>query len=206
MAVDPRLVAPSTARNKDPIFDVLRRVLPESGTVLEIASGSGEHGADYAPKLPRHNWQPTDIGEDALASIAAWRKDCGAPNLLEPVVCDVTSAGAADKIPADNVTAIVCINMIHISPWVACEGLMNLAGRLLPSGGVLFLYGPYRRHGKHTAPSNESFDSWLQSQDRSWGVRDLDDVKECADGNGLTFSEYVEMPANNLSVIFRKPV
>ncbi len=199
------MVAPSTARNKAPIFSVLQRVLPESGTVLEIASGSGEHGVDFAPRLPNHRWQPTDISEEALASISAWRRACSAANLLDPLALDVMDRDVAAKIPADDVCAVVCINMIHISPWETCEALMKLAGGVLPAGGILYLYGPYRMNGEHTAPSNENFDEWLRLQNVSWGVRDLDDVKKCAHGNGLAFSESVDMPANNLSVVFTKP-
>jgi SAM-dependent methyltransferase len=199
-APDPRLYHPHVARNRDPILDVLKRVLPARGLVLEIASGSGEHAAFFANALPTVSWQPTDMDAKALASIAAFRANSGTANLLAPVRLDVTSA----QWPIDHADAIVNCNMIHISPWAACEGLIAGAGRVLPAGGVLYLYGPYRIDGRHTAPSNEEFDAYLRGQNAAWGIRDLGEVTALAARHGLTLAETVPMPANNLSVIFRR--
>jgi SAM-dependent methyltransferase len=199
-ASDPRLYHPHVARNREPILDVLRRVLPPRGLVLEVASGSGEHAAFFADALPSVSWQPTDIDAKALASMAAFRASAGVPNLLAPVRLDVTST----QWPLGRADAMVNCNMIHISPWAACEGLIAGAGRLLPPGGVLYLYGPYRIDGRHTAPSNAEFDAFLRGQNAAWGIRDLADVAGLAARHGLTVAETVPMPANNLSVIFRR--
>jgi len=197
---DPRLHHAHVARNREPILDVLRRVLPARGKVLEIASGSGEHAAFFANGLPSVSWQPTDVGASALASIAAFRADAGAANLLAPLRLDVTSP----QWPVARADAIVCNNMIHIAPWAATEGLMAGAGRTLPAGGVLYLYGPYRIDGRHTAPTNREFDAWLRGQNAAWGIRDLGEVTELAARHGFALAETVPMPANNLSVIFRR--
>jgi len=199
-AADPRLCHPHVARNRAAILDVLKRVLPPRGLVLEIASGSGEHAAYFAKALPSLTWQPTDADARALASIAAHRANAGAPNLLAPLALDVTSS----RWPVARADALVCINMIHITPWAASEGLMAGAARILPAGGVLYLYGPYRIDGRHTAPSNQEFDTWLRSQNAQWGVRDLADVTDLASRDRLDLAETVPMPANNLSVIFRR--
>ena len=199
-ASDPRLYHPHVARNREPILDVLRRVLPPRGLVLEVASGSGEHAAFFADALPSVSWQPTDIDAQALASMAAFRASAGVPNLLAPAQLDVTSA----QWPIDRADAIVNCNMIHISPWAACEGLIAGAGRVLPLGGVLYLYGPYRIDGRHTAPSNAEFEAYLRGQNAAWGIRDLAEVTDLAARHGLTLAETVPMPANNLSVIFRR--
>ena len=196
-----RLTAPAAARNKAPILDVLRQVLPKTGLVLEIASGTGEHAAFLAEQLPRLAWQPSDPDPGARASIAAWADHAGNPENLCPPL-DLDAAG--DDWPIAAADAVVCVNMIHISPWASCRGLMRGAGRVLPHGGILYLYGPYRVGGRHTAPSNDAFDAGLRSQDPSWGVRDLETVIAEAETNGLAFVETVSMPANNLSVVFRK--
>lgn len=191
---------PATARNRDVIADVLKRHLPATGTVLEIASGSGEHSAYFAGIFPGLTWQPSDPDPLNLDSIAAWGEAAGADNLCPPLAIN-----ASDIIlPIDRADAMMCINMIHIAPWDATEGLMRNAARLLPAGGPLYLYGPYRIGGAHTAPSNEAFDGSLRSQNETWGVRDLEDVCTEAEKNGLTLVERVEMPSNNQSVIFRK--
>jgi SAM-dependent methyltransferase len=200
IAPDPRLYRPHVARNRDPILDVLRRVLPQRGLVLEIASGSGEHAAYFAQSLPVLTWQPTDPDAAALASIAAHRDHAGVSNLRAPVLLDVT----AEIWPLTRADAIVCCNMIHIAPWVACEGLIAGAARVLPAGGVLYLYGPYRIGGRHTAPSNAAFDADLRARDPAWGIRDLDEVTALVESRGLARIDTVEMPANNLSVIFRR--
>lgn len=196
-----RLMSPAVARNKAPILDVLRRVLPATGLVLEVASGTGEHVAFLAAQLPHLSWQPSDPDSGARASISAWAAHVGSPeNLLPPLALDA----AGEDWPIAAADAIVCVNMIHISPWASCRGLMRGAARVLPHGGILFLYGPYRVGGRHTAPSNEAFDRGLQSQDPSWGVRDLEAVTAEAEKNGFILVETVAMPANNLSVVFRK--
>jgi SAM-dependent methyltransferase len=199
-ASDPRLYHAHVARNREPILEVLRRVLPPQGLVVEIASGSGEHAAYFAIALTGVFWQPTDADPRALASIAAHRTAASAPNLLAPLRLDVT----AEEWPVERADALVCINMIHITPWAASEGLIAGARRLLRAGGVLYLYGPYRIGGRHTAPSNQEFDAFLRGQNAEWGVRDLTDVTALAARHGLAPAETVPMPANNLSVIFRR--
>jgi len=193
-------LAPAVARNRDPILAVLRRFLPDHGTVLEIASGTGEHAAYFATHLPHLTWQPTDTDPDALASIAAHRATANAPNLRAPIEIDVT----APVWPVTRADAVVSINMIHISPWSAAQGLMTGAAKLLAASGVLYLYGPYKENGVHTAPSNAAFDASLKARDPRWGVRDVGDVRELADGHGFDFVERVAMPANNLSLVFRR--
>jgi SAM-dependent methyltransferase len=163
------LTSPSVARNRDPILSVLRRVLPPTGQVLEIASGTGEHAVHFAAALPYLTWQPTDREEQALRSIAAHWAAAGLPNLLAPLVLDA----AAPEWPVERADAIVAINMVHISPWRATQGLMAGAGRILPPGGVLYLYGAYKENGANTAPSNEAFVLDLRRRNPEWGVRDL---------------------------------
>ena len=197
---DSRQFRPHVPRNRDPILDVLRRVFPQRGLVLEIASGSGEHAAYFAQKLPGLTWQPSDPEAEALVSIAAHRDAASLPNLLAPVRLDVT----AEHWPMTRADAVICCNMIHIAPWTACEGLMAGAARLLPAAGILYLYGPYKIGGRHTAPSNQEFDAYLRRQDPQWGIRDLDEVTALAGRNDFTLVETVAMPANNLSVIFAR--
>lgn len=193
--------APATDRNREPILAVLRDVLPSSGIVLEIASGSGQHAAFFAPRLPRVTWQPSDPDPAALASIEAWRAEAGASNLRSPIRIDVTQ----DDWGALEAAAIVCINMIHIAPWAACEGLFRGAQRLLlTEGAPLYLYGPFRFDGRFTAPSNEAFDASLRSSDPSWGVRDLADVTALAERHGFAREAVIPMPANNHSIVFRR--
>jgi hypothetical protein len=194
------LTAPAVARNRDPILTVLREVLPAAGTVLEIASGTGEHAIHFAAALPHLVWQPSDPDAQARSSIAAHAMQAGLANLLPPLELDA----AAPVWPVTRADALVSINMIHISPWRATQGLMAGAARVLPAGAPLYLYGPYRRHGQHTAPSNAAFDESLRARDPEWGVRDLDEVVALAAGHGLALQRSVAMPANNLSVIFRR--
>jgi cyclopropane fatty-acyl-phospholipid synthase-like methyltransferase len=194
--------APATSRNREPILDVLARVLPKTGTVLELASGSGEHAAFLASRLPGVTWQPSDPDADARASVEAYRAEAALPNLLAPLAIDARDDAARWGLARAD--AIVCINMIHIAPWASCEGLMRGAGALLSPGGVLYLYGPYKQGGAHTAPSNASFDEGLRARDPAWGVRDLEAVTREAEENGLAFVEAVPMPANNLSVVFAR--
>jgi SAM-dependent methyltransferase len=197
---DRRIFRPHVARNREPILDVLKRVLPLQGLVLEVASGSGEHAAYFAKALQLLSWQPTDPDMEALASIAAHRAAAGASNLLSPLQLDVT----APEWPVARADAILCNNMIHIAPWTACEGLIAGAARLLLAGGILYLYGPYKIDGRHTAPSNETFDADLRARNPQWGIRDLGDVTALAERHGFAPVETVPMPANNLSVIFRR--
>jgi hypothetical protein len=194
-----RRSSPSAARNREPILAVLQRVLPAEGRVLEIAAGTGEHAVHFAGALPDLIWQPTDPEETSRRSIAAWQREAGLPNLLPPLELDVTR-----DWPVGEVDAIVCLNMLHISPWVATEALMAGAEAHLSAGGVLFVYGPFRRLGVPTAPSNEAFDQSLRSRDPAWGLRALDAVEAEARGRGLLLREVVEMPANNLSLVFRR--
>ncbi len=198
--LDPRQYRPHVPRNRDPILHVLRRVLSQRGVVLEIASGSGEHAAYFAQKLPHLTWQPSDPDRTALASIAAHRDAADLSNLLAPLHLDVT----ASSWPLTRADAIICCNMIHIAPWAACEGLVAGAARVLPIGGILYLYGPYKIGGAHTAPSNQEFDAYLRSQNAAWGIRDLDEVARLAERHNFTLVETVAMPANNLSVIFAR--
>jgi SAM-dependent methyltransferase len=199
-ASDPRIYYPHVVRNRDPILDVLRRVLPAEGLVLEIASGSGEHASYFAERLPSLSWQPTDSNPQAIASIAAHRTAANAANLLPPLHLDVTSA----QWPIEHADVVMCNNMIHISPWAATEGLIAGAARALPAGSMLFLYGPYKIDGRHTAPSNHDFDIDLKRRNPAWGIRDLADVEDLARRHGFDLAETVPMPANNLSVVFRR--
>ena len=199
-ASDPRFYFPHVARNREAILQVLRRVLPPQGLVLEVASGSGEHAAYFAERLPSLIWQPSDLDPRSLASIAAHRTAADAPNLLAPVCLDATS----EQWPVESADALVCINMIHISPWVVSEGLMAGARRVLRMGGVIYLYGPYKIDGRHTAQSNEEFDAWLRTQNAQWGVRDFADMADLAARNDFVLIETVPMPANNLSIIFKR--
>jgi hypothetical protein len=194
------LVSPAADRNKGPILDVLKRVLPVSGIVLEIAGGTGQHAVHFSRALPMLTWQPSDPDARARASIAAWSSRAALPNLQPPIELDVR----AQPWRVSRADAIVCINMIHISPWTATAALFGGAASVLCEGGIVYLYGPYTVDGRHTAPSNEAFDASLRAQDAQWGVRDLADVAKVANAEGFDLIETVEMPANNLSVIFRK--
>jgi len=187
-------------RNRQPILDVLRRVLPREGLVLEIAAGTGQHAVHFAGGLPGLTWQPSDPTPEARASIAEWSAEAALPNLRPPVELDASTW----PWPVDTADAVICINMVHISPWSATEGLIAGAARILRPGGVLFLYGPYKRGGRHTAPSNAAFDADLQARNPAWGVRDLEAVERLARAAGFGPAEVVEMPANNLSVLLRR--
>lgn len=201
MVKDPRRFAPATLRNRDAIQSLLGPRLPPRGLVLEIASGSGEHVVHFARSNPPELiFQPSDPTPEARASVDAWAASAGAPNVRPALDLDASAA----NWPVDRTDAILCINMIHISPWAATEGLMRGAARILPVGGLLYLYGPYRRAGKHTSPSNASFDEDLRAQNPAWGVRDLEDVSALALSNGFHGPEIFQMPANNLSLIFRR--
>lgn len=195
---DDRLYAPAALRNREPIRDVLAAVLPPAGLALEIASGTGEHAAFLAGAFPGVVFQPSDPDARARASIAAWRAASGLENLLAPLALDA----AATTWPLERADAVLCVNMIHIAPWEAAIGLMRGAARLLAPSAPLYLYGPYRREGRHTAPSNESFDASLRARNPAWGVRDLEAVADLAAESGFGPPAVTEMPANNLSVVF----
>jgi hypothetical protein len=197
---DPRIRAPSAARNRDAILGVLRDVLPLTGLVLEIASGSGEHVVHFARHLPGLEFQPSDPDPNALASVAAWIAETGLANVRAPVRLDVDEA----DWPIAAADAILCINMIHIAPWRATAGLIAGAAARLPAGAPLYLYGPYRRAGVPTAPSNEEFDRGLRARDPAWGLRDLEAVAALARAAGFAEPTVVAMPANNLSVVLRR--
>lgn len=193
--------APATARNRDAILDVLREELVD-GKVLEIASGTGEHAVHFARNLPSVQWQPSDPSLDALASIAAHAHDAGLQNLLAPCELDVHSDDWLAK--PEGLTAIVCINMVHIAPWSAAVALFAGAARCLPVDGSLILYGPYRFHGAFTASSNEAFDARLRSEDPSWGVRDVDDLDGEASRFGFRRERTLALPANNHVLVYRR--
>jgi hypothetical protein len=191
---------PAPERNKEPILEVLQRVLPASGTLLEIASGSGQHAAFFAGALPRLTYQPSDIDDENLASIRAYVAEAARPNLRAPLRIDVREADWG----VGHVDALFCANMIHISPWSCCEGLIAGAARHLSPGAPLVLYGPFRLGAAHTAPSNEAFDARLREQNPSWGVRDAEAVIALAERAGLRFVERTPMPANNQTLLFRR--
>lgn len=193
---DVRKHAPATLRNRGAIAQCLRGILPPSGLVLEIASGSGEHAAYFAEEFPTIDWQPSDPDPTALVSIAAWTE--GLANVRAPVMLDA----AADSWPVVRAEAVLCINMVHIAPWEATLGLMAGAAKLLASGAPLILYGPYRRAGVPTAESNEAFDQSLKARDPRWGLRDVDAVTAVA--TGFALDRLIEMPANNLILVYRR--
>ena len=195
------LASPAAARNREPILAVLKAHMPARGRVLEIAAGSGEHAVAFAGALPGLEWTPSDPSAEARASIAAWAEAAGLPNLRPAQALDVLDEAGWPEGPFN---AVVCINMIHISPWAATEGLMRLAGRVLPVGGLLATYGPYREAETPLAPSNAAFDESLKARDPAWGLRDRDEVAAAARAEGLALTRRVEMPANNLMLLFRR--
>jgi SAM-dependent methyltransferase len=193
---DPRIHNAAAERNRGPILEVLQRVLPAGGRLLEIASGTGQHAAHFAAALPGWRWQPTDRDDSGFASIQAWT--AGLPNVLPPLRLDA----ADDAWPVDQAEAVYCANMIHIAPWEACLGLVRGAARCLAPQGLLVLYGPYRIEGVHTSPGNAAFDADLRRRDPAWGVRDLEAVAEAARPQGLVLRERIAMPANNQMLVF----
>lgn len=201
MMTDEKRHAPATLRNRLPLLDALRPHLPETGLLLEIASGSGEHAVFLAENLPTLTFQPSDPDPDARASIRAWMAEAALPNLRPPLALN---AAAPDDWPAVQPDAILCVNMIHIAPWDAAIGLFTGAGRLLRAGAPLCLYGPYKRGGQHTADSNAAFDADLKARNPAWGVRDLEAVMDLAAANGFTGPAIIQMPANNLTLVFRR--
>lgn len=194
------LHAAATERNREPILDVLRRVLPPAGSVLEIASGTGQHAAFFAAALPALRWQPSDPAPHFRDSIRAWTAAAGVHNVAEPLDLDVERW----PWPVARADAILNINMIHIAPWSAAVALFEGGARILPAGGTLFLYGPFKRDGRHTAEGNQRFDERLRAEDPRWGVRDAGDVEALAAASGFQAPEIVAMPANNLSLVFRR--
>jgi len=196
---DPRLSAPSALRNRDPILAVLRRFLPQHGTVLEIASGTGEHVAHFAKAYPSITFQPSELDRGRRASIDAWSHTLA--NVRPAIALDTTTTW-----PPGPFDAVVCINMIHIAPWSAAEGLIRSAAVGLRPGGQLLTYGPYRRDGRHTAPSNADFDADLRARNPEWGIRDLEAVAALAAKAGFAPPEVIEMPANNLMLAFTRLV
>ena len=192
--------APAAERNRQAILDVLRRVLPSAGLVLELASGTGQHAVFFSEQLPTLRWQPSDASADALQSIAAWVEEVERANLLPPIELDVRSP----RWPVARADALICINMIHISPWESTEALFRGAADLLAADSPLITYGPYRLHGEHTAPSNAAFDQSLRSRNSRWGIRDIDELTELAGRIGFTLQERVDMPANNMTLIWTR--
>jgi hypothetical protein len=190
--------APATERNRDVIAKTLARVLPAAGLVLEVASGTGEHAVHFAKLFPALTWQPSDPDPIAIASINAWRADSKVPNVRPAMLLD-----ASADWPIAQADAVICINMTHISPWAATVGLLRNAARLLPQSAVLFIYGPYNQRDVPLADSNAAFDASLRHQNAAWGLRFVEDIAEEAHKAGLRLDQVIDMPANNLSLIFR---
>ena len=197
---DGRLASPSAERNREPIAKILSQILPQSGLVLEVASGTGEHSIHFARVMPHLTWQPSEQDKDCLRSISAWAAVEVQANVLQPLYLDVTDA----QWPIATAEAIVCINMIHIAPWSVAQALLRGASRILPPGGLLCLYGPYRVAGKHTSASNREFDAQLRAMNSEWGVRDLDAMANEARTFNIELARTFQMPANNLVTVFRK--
>lgn len=193
--------SPSVARNREPIAAVLTEELPSSGLVLEVASGTGEHAVHFARTFPRLEWLPSDPDTDACQSIEAWRGEAGLANLLPPLRLDAASA----SWPVTAADAVLCINMVHISPPAATEGLVAGAARLLAPGAPLIFYGPYLEHSVETAPSNLEFDRWLRERNPEWGLRQAEWLDEVARRRGFGRTRRVAMPANNLVLVYRRP-
>jgi SAM-dependent methyltransferase len=201
VGADRRMFSPAAARNSAPILAVLKRVLPANGLVLEIGCGTGEHAVHFAGAMSNLTWLPSDPDSDSRASTASWIKFAGLSNVLPPLDIDVCakSWGVEQRAPID---AIVSLNMVHIAPWAASLGLFAGAGRLLRGGGLLFLYGPFMRDGVHNAPSNAAFDASLKARNPSWGLRDIAELERVGESSGLRLRETIEMPANNMSLVF----
>lgn len=201
---DARLHAAATARNRDVILNVLKEHLPARGSLLEVASGTGEHAAHMAGHFPSLHWQPTDIDPRHLDSIDAWRAHVGQDNILPAKHFNLLEGDwPLDQLPAPLV-ALMAVNLIHISPWEVTEALVAGAGRTLQGGGVFYLYGPYKRGGAHTSESNEAFDASLKASDPRWGVRDMEAIMDLAAETGFGTPDIVAMPANNFSLVFKK--
>ena len=201
---DGRLHAPAALRNRDSILAILREHLPRSGLILEVASGSGEHSIHFGQGLPDHVIQPSDLDQKARASINAWIRASGVANVRPAIALDASSEVWSRSWNANEVAAMICINMIHISPWAAAVGLVNGAARVLATGAPLFLYGPYKREGVHTSESNARFDADLRQQNPDWGVRDLEAMIELGEEAGFSTPLITQMPANNLTLVFKR--
>ena len=200
MMTDLRQYAPATLRNRDLILGILRDVLPTKGVILEIASGSGEHVVHFARSFPDLVFQPSDREPKSLESVAAWVEATRVANVLAPTVLDVSQS----PWPIASADGIICINMVHISPWEATLGLVKGAAAILPSTAPFYLYGPYKREGFATAPTNQAFDRSLRDRNATWGLRDLEAVAAAAQSVGFSVPTITEMPVNNLSVVFRR--
>lgn len=204
---DGRLDGPAFHRNHDAIWSAIAPFLAEAGDVLEVGSGTGQHACEFARRAPRLTWWPSDILPAHLASIAAWRGQAGLANLRAPQAIDLNDPDwtwQGERSAGGALAAILCINVLHISPWRVAQNLFAGAGRLLRPGGYLFIYGPFMRDGVHTAPSNECFDATLRAQDPEWGVRDTRDLTAIAGAAGLSLAETVAMPADNLVLVFAR--
>jgi hypothetical protein len=199
-ASEARRSAPAALRNREPIAEVLRKWLPNSGVVLEIASGTGEHAVFFAERFHALEWQPSDLDAGARASISAWREVAKLPNLRSSVAIDAASA----EWPVDRADAVLSINMVHISPWPSALGLLDGAARLLASGAPLILYGPWLKDDIETAPSNMAFDADLKRRDPQWGLRRVEDFASAAEQRGFRLEATRAMPANNLMILFRR--
>lgn len=200
VGADKRHSAPAVARNREPIAEVLGEWLPKSGTVLEVASGTGEHAIWFARRFPNLDWQPSDTHPDALASIAAWREAAGLSNIREPMVIDASS----EEWPVVSADAVLNINMAHISPWSASLGLIAGAARILPTGGPMILYGPWLKDDIETVASNLAFDAALKARDPEWGLRRVEDFDSAAAQKGFRLTDWRQMPANNLMLLFER--
>jgi cyclopropane fatty-acyl-phospholipid synthase-like methyltransferase len=201
MSKDARRYAPSSARNRDPLLQVLKSLLPQTGTILEIASGTGEHACYFAPAFGTAIWQPTDADESAIASIKAHRQADAPANLAPPLHLNVMEP----EWHVGSVDAVLCVNMVHIAPWACCENLLQGCAHVLSPGAPLVLYGPFKQDGAHTAPSNAEFDQTLREQNAEWGIRDIAEIAEAGKARGLTVEDPIAMPSNNLCVILRQP-
>jgi len=196
---------PSADRNMDVVRDRLLDLIPENARdLLEVSSGTGQHGAHCAPVMPNLRWWPTEYAAERMASIAAYVADCSLPNFMAPQQLDVMDGNWPVAVQPETADVILNINMIHITPWQACVGLLNGSGRKLGAGGLLILYGPFRQRDVETVPSNEAFEGWLKNQNPAYGLRYLEDVAEEAARHDLLLSEVVSVPANNLIVVFRR--
>ena len=206
---DGRLDAPAFHRNHQVIVDVIERFLAgRSGDALEVGSGTGQHVIEFARRFPEITWWPSDLSDAHLASIDAWRAHSGLPNIRPPQRIDVSDPAWGDALKGEGgpapLLAVFCANVIHIAPWRVAAGLVAGAARALGTGGMLFLYGPFKRRGRHTAPSNEAFDHSLRQRDPDWGVRDVEAVEALANRAGLSLAEIVDMPTNNFTLVFKR--
>lgn len=201
-----KLYAPATDRNRGSLLKILKEHLPSQGLVLEVSSGTGQHAAYFAPRLTPLRWLPSEINESNLMSISAWRLEANCEALLAPIKLNVlTPQWSIESSPLrDSLNSLVNINMLHIAPWKCCEALFAGADRILPRVATLILYGPFKRTGTPTSPSNKAFDNQLRSENSEWGLRNLGSVIEIADHHNFACGEIIEMPANNLSVVFRR--